>query len=48
VSGWIEEAPDEPPAGAEALLAETRERIEEWMRLGRGLCGAFLDAASAA
>jgi GMP synthase-like glutamine amidotransferase len=42
VAGWVAEAPDEAPAG---LLAETDERIAEWTRLGRSLCGAFLEAA---
>ena len=28
----------------EALGAETREKIEDWSRLGRELCGRFLDA----
>ena len=45
VAGWAAEAPDEVPGGADALLAETEQRIDEWMRLGRGLCGAFLDTA---
>ena len=30
----------------EALGAETREKIEDWSRLGRELCGRFLDAIS--
>jgi GMP synthase (glutamine-hydrolysing) len=47
VSGWIGEAPEEVPGGAEALLAETEKRIDDWVRLGRELCGAFLDAAAA-
>jgi GMP synthase (glutamine-hydrolysing) len=47
VARWVDEAPDEVPGGAEELLAETEQRIDEWTRLGRGLCGAFLDAASA-
>jgi GMP synthase (glutamine-hydrolysing) len=41
VAGWIEEAPDEAPPG---LLAETNERMRAWEKLGRDLCGAFLDA----
>ncbi|MGA6948864.1 MAG: hypothetical protein WBZ00_14045, partial [Solirubrobacterales bacterium] len=28
----------------EALGAETREKIKDWSRLGRELCGRFLDA----
>ena len=31
----------------EALRAETRERIADWNRLGRELCGRFLDAVGA-
>jgi hypothetical protein len=27
------------------LLAETRQRIEEWNAIGRRLCEAFVDAA---
>jgi GMP synthase (glutamine-hydrolysing) len=46
VARWAGEAPDEVPGGAEALLTETDERIDEWTRLGRGLCGAFLEAAA--
>jgi GMP synthase (glutamine-hydrolysing) len=45
VAGWVAEAPDEVPGGADALLAETDQRIDEWTRLGRGLCAAFLDTA---
>lgn len=45
VASWVEEAPDEAPAPA-GLLAETDERIVQWVRLGRELCGAFLDAAA--
>jgi GMP synthase-like glutamine amidotransferase len=41
VASWAEEVPEETPPG---LLEETQERIEEWQRLGRALCGAFLDA----
>ncbi len=44
VARWIDETPGEAPAG---LSAETAGRIAEWTRLGRTLCGAFLDAASA-
>jgi GMP synthase-like glutamine amidotransferase len=42
VARWIDESPDEAPEG---LLAETERRIEEWMRVGRDLCGAFLASA---
>jgi GMP synthase-like glutamine amidotransferase len=42
VGAWVAEAPEELPDRAEDLLAETDERIDEWERLGRGLCGAFV------
>jgi GMP synthase (glutamine-hydrolysing) len=42
VASWIaESAGDAPPD----LAAQTDERIDGWVRLGRDLCGAFLDAA---
>jgi GMP synthase (glutamine-hydrolysing) len=44
IEGWLEE--DEPiPLDRERLLSDTRERIDEWNELGRGLCDAFLDVA---
>jgi GMP synthase-like glutamine amidotransferase len=43
VARWIDESPEEAPAG---LLAETEAWIDDWKRLGRRLCGAFLDAAT--
>src|SRR5262249_15600810 len=46
VAGWIDEAPEGVQGGAEAWLAEREQRREDWTRLGRGLCGAFLDAAA--
>jgi GMP synthase (glutamine-hydrolysing) len=42
VASWVEEASEEAPVG---LLVETDERIDEWERLGRSLCAAFLAAA---
>jgi GMP synthase-like glutamine amidotransferase len=42
VARWVDESPDDAPAG---LPAETDERIDEWVKLGRALCGAFLDKA---
>src|SRR5262249_58235985 len=30
VAGWIDEAPEEVQGGAEALLAETEQRMEDW------------------
>jgi GMP synthase (glutamine-hydrolysing) len=41
VASWVAESDEKPPG----LLAETEERIDEWIHLGRALCGAFLDAA---
>jgi GMP synthase (glutamine-hydrolysing) len=43
VESWIAEEPDGEQAG---LAEETRERIADWSRLGRELCGAFLDVAA--
>jgi GMP synthase-like glutamine amidotransferase len=42
VTSWAGESPDAAPP---ALAAETEEHIDGWMRFGRSLCGAFLDAA---
>jgi len=44
VQSWVAEE-DELPVEGQALLAETRERIEAWNALGRELCDAFVDAA---
>jgi GMP synthase (glutamine-hydrolysing) len=44
VEGWVEEK-ESVPVDADALLAETRDRIGEWNALGRELCGAFVDVA---
>jgi GMP synthase (glutamine-hydrolysing) len=44
VQSWVDEE-RELPVDAEALLAETRKRIETWNALGRELCDAFVDAA---
>jgi hypothetical protein len=43
IESWVAE---EPAAieDADALLAESRERIEDWNELGRRLCSAFLRA----
>jgi GMP synthase (glutamine-hydrolysing) len=43
VEQWIEEEPE--AADGDRLRAETRERIAAWNALGRGLCGAFVEAA---
>ena len=47
---WIADWRSDPDAvriglDAEALRAETEEKIEAWNRFGRELCGRFLDAA---
>jgi GMP synthase (glutamine-hydrolysing) len=44
VQSWVDEK-EEVPIDEETLMAETRERIAAWNDLGRGLCGAFMDAA---
>jgi GMP synthase-like glutamine amidotransferase len=43
VESWLSEDPDDVP-DPQALRSETRERIEGWNELGRGLCAAFLAA----
>ncbi len=48
---WIDDWESHPSAvesglDPEALREETRERIEGWNRLGRELCGRFIDAAA--
>ena len=40
---WLAEEPDDV-ADADALREATRERIDAWNELGRGLCAAFLAA----
>jgi GMP synthase-like glutamine amidotransferase len=47
VGRWIVEAPEELPCPADELVAETERRIDEWERLGRSLCRAFLEVAEA-
>jgi len=39
---WLDTSDDRPP-NADALRADTHERIAEWNELGRDLCGRFLD-----
>jgi GMP synthase (glutamine-hydrolysing) len=46
VARWAADADDPPPDPAR-LRAETLENINRWMELGRSLCAAFLEAASA-
>jgi GMP synthase (glutamine-hydrolysing) len=43
VEQWIGEEPEATPISRR--LDETRVRIEGWNELGRGLCGAFVEAA---
>jgi GMP synthase (glutamine-hydrolysing) len=45
VEGWIAEDEEPIPVDREALLAETRERIDAWNALGRELCTAFAEVA---
>ncbi len=44
IESWLE-GDDATPVDRAALLAETRERMEEWNALGRELCDAFVDVA---
>ena len=44
VEQWVSEEPW-AVEDAERLMDETRERIDAWNELGRGLCGAFVEAA---
>jgi GMP synthase (glutamine-hydrolysing) len=44
VESWIAEE-EELPIDADALITETRARIEAWNALGRELCDAFVDVA---
>lgn len=43
VEQWSSEEPEATPISRR--LDETRARIEDWNELGRGLCGAFVEAA---
>jgi GMP synthase-like glutamine amidotransferase len=45
VARWVDETPDELPVSTDEFLAGVDSRIEEWERLGRSLCGAFVAAA---
>ena len=52
IASWIRDYGREEDAIAAgldpaALLAESERAIGAWMRLGRGLCGRFLDRAAA-
>jgi GMP synthase (glutamine-hydrolysing) len=44
LDGWLLDKVD-PPPDAESLRAETPAKIDRWNKLGRTLCGAFLEAA---
>ena len=46
VHQWVSESPEEIDGKPEALRAETDLRIEEWNRVGRRLCLAFLEQAA--
>jgi GMP synthase (glutamine-hydrolysing) len=45
VSSWVDESPEEVPGTVADFLAETDQRLDEWLRFGRSLCGAFVTAA---
>jgi GMP synthase-like glutamine amidotransferase len=48
VRSWLDDKDDFPlDLDRDELWAETQERIGAWNELGRGLCAAFLDVASA-
>jgi GMP synthase (glutamine-hydrolysing) len=49
VRSWLDDEDDFPlDLDRDALWAETQERIGGWNELGRGLCGAFVEAAERA
>ncbi len=43
---WTADSPDEVDGSVDALRDETDRRIEEWNRVGRRLCLAFLEQAA--
>jgi GMP synthase (glutamine-hydrolysing) len=45
IADWVAEPDRKVPVARDALLAETGERIGEWNRLGRAVCGSFLEVA---
>jgi GMP synthase (glutamine-hydrolysing) len=45
IERWAAEDGRDVPVPRDALVEETRERIDGWNRLGRALCGAFAEAA---
>jgi GMP synthase (glutamine-hydrolysing) len=44
VESWIDEEED-LPVDRDVLLAETRQRIDGWNKLGRDVCAGFVEAA---
>jgi GMP synthase (glutamine-hydrolysing) len=45
IKSWVEVDGHELLVPGDQLLAETEERLEEWVQLGGDLCGNFLEAA---
>jgi GMP synthase-like glutamine amidotransferase len=45
IESWVDEDASEVPVGRDALMAQTKERIEDWNELGRRLCSSFLEVA---
>jgi GMP synthase (glutamine-hydrolysing) len=45
IESWVGAGDRELPVTREALLAETKRRIDDWNAIGRRLCGGFADAA---
>jgi len=45
IDSWVFAEEREVPAGREALLAETDQRLAAWNAIGRELCVGFLEAA---
>jgi GMP synthase (glutamine-hydrolysing) len=45
VWSWADESPEAVPGGVEDFVAQADRRLDEWLRLGRSLCGAFVTAA---
>jgi GMP synthase (glutamine-hydrolysing) len=45
ISSWLSQETGETRIPREQIVAKTSERIQEWNRLGRTLCAAWLEAA---
>ena len=45
IEAWMAEEPGALPLPREELAAQTEERIGTWNRIGRTLCGAFVEVA---